>query len=141
MSISEDPTESAKDTDVKYQNLMKLMGDHIEMISQICSNELSLNQVFYEGLYSGLDNNIAGYEPAGPDFFSPAVRTFIKNVLLIMCPIPYQKLTKKIIKIISSQYKYEDIIEEFTVIDKSTKFLRIKPAVEKKLMGKFEPRL
>jgi hypothetical protein len=141
MSISEDTTESAKDTEVKYQNLMKLMGDHIEMISQICSNELSLNQVFYEGLYSGLDNNTAGYEPTGPDFFSPAVRTFIKNVLLIMCPIPYQKLTKKIIKIISSQYKYEDIIEEFTDIDKSTKFLRIKPAVEKKLKGKFEPRL
>jgi hypothetical protein len=141
MFIFRDPAESAKDTDVKYQNLMKLMGDHIEMISQICSNELSLNQVFYEGLYSGLDNNTAGYEPAGPDYFSPAVRTFIKNVLLIMCPIPYQKLTKKIIKIISSQYKYEDIIEEFTVIDKSTKFLRIKPAVEKKLKGKFEPRL
>jgi hypothetical protein len=141
MSISEDPAESAKDTDVKYQNLMKLMGDHIEMISQICNNELSLNQVFYEGLYAGLDNNTAGYEPGGTDFFAAAVRTFIKNVLLIMCPIPYQKLTKKVIKIISSQYKYEDMIEEFSVIDKSTKFLRIKPAVEKKLKGKFEPRL
>lgn len=125
----------------KYQNLMKLMGDHIELISQICNNELSTCFLLYNGILAGQDNATKEYVPEGGSFYDSCVRTFQLNYMLQTEPISHKVLKKKGESLVSGNFEIDDILSEITTFDNKTKMLRLKPALKNKMAGKLETRL
>ena len=125
----------------KYQHLLKLIGDHIEFISQICNNELSISFMQYESILAGQDNATQEFIPAGGGFYDNSIRNFLLNYMALMEPVSHKDFKKKGESMVSSNYEIDAILSEITVFDKKTKKLRLKPALKSKMAGKFETRL
>lgn len=122
-----------------YQNLMKLMGDHIETLSQICCNEMAISYILNHSIEATSDTlNDTSFQPKGEPFFKKTYEMFLKNLLVAFGPCTQKKLKKKYSKFIPKEFKLDDVVEEIVNIDKETHSLRLKPSLANKMVGKFQ---